>query len=105
MLRFICVKLVRVESGTENVDIQELGEMLTDPDTESGRQIENRLGLARMLAGEIDGLPDNRRTVIVQYYFEGKSFEEIAGMLDKTVNAVYQLHFHALKTLRDKMDR
>jgi RNA polymerase sigma factor (sigma-70 family) len=43
---------------------------------------------------------EDRRTIILLYYFEGKDFDEIAEVLDRTKNALYKLHFDALENLR-----
>ena len=45
-------------------------------------------------------LPDVQRLVIIMHYFEDYSLSEIAKILEKSPNAVYQAHFHGLKKLR-----
>jgi RNA polymerase sigma factor (sigma-70 family) len=48
----------------------------------------------------IENLPETRRQVIVMLYFEGKSPKEISESLNKSVGAIYSLHFNALNELR-----
>jgi RNA polymerase sigma factor (sigma-70 family) len=43
---------------------------------------------------------EDRQRFILLYYFGGKSFAEIAEILDRTINALYKLHFDALENLR-----
>jgi len=48
----------------------------------------------------IENLPEARRQVIVMLYFEGKSPKEISEKLNKSIGAIYSLHFNALDELR-----
>jgi len=48
----------------------------------------------------IENLPEIRRQVIVMLYFEGKSPKEVSDKLNKSVGAIYSLHFNALNDLR-----
>lgn len=48
----------------------------------------------------IGNLSETRRQVIVMLYFEGKSPQEISEKLNKSVGAIYSLHFNALNDLR-----
>lgn len=43
---------------------------------------------------------EDRKHIIVLYYFEGRSLSEIATILDRSMNATYKLHFDALENLR-----
>jgi RNA polymerase sigma factor (sigma-70 family) len=45
-----------------------------------------------------------RKQFILLYYFEQKSFEEIAVRMDKSLNALYKLHSDALENLRKILD-
>ncbi|HUF38189.1 MAG TPA: sigma-70 family RNA polymerase sigma factor [Anaerolineales bacterium] len=104
ILQFTGAGIVRDTFKTEHIDIAGIDETLTDPGSESGRQIEKRLHMDQEILNAVERLAPARRTVIVRYYFEGKSFEEIAVMMERSVNAVYQLHFYALKDLRRHLD-
>jgi len=57
----------------------------------------------RLLAA-VDSLPPSEQQLILLYYFEELTFEEIAERTGKTTNALYQYHFRALKKLRDALD-
>jgi RNA polymerase sigma factor (sigma-70 family) len=48
----------------------------------------------------IEYLPEARRQVIVMLYFEGKSPKDVSEELNKSVGAIYSLHFNALNDLR-----
>jgi RNA polymerase sigma factor (sigma-70 family) len=45
-----------------------------------------------------------RQELIILHYFEGFSFKEIAQKMDRSLNAVYKLHFDALNELREILD-
>lgn len=45
-----------------------------------------------------------RQQLIILHYFEGFSFQEIAQKMERSLNAVYKLHFDALNELRDNLD-
>lgn len=47
---------------------------------------------------------EGRKEIIIRHYFEGYSFKEIAKIMDRSLNAVYKLHFDALKELRDLLN-
>lgn len=48
----------------------------------------------------IGKLPETRQQVIVMLYFEGKTPKEISKALNKSIGAIYSLHFNALNDLR-----
>lgn len=71
---------------------------LLDPMAEDAqRLIELRADLLRAI-GQLAS--DARKHFIVLYYFEHKSFEEIAAQMNKSPNALYKLHSDALENLR-----
>lgn len=41
-----------------------------------------------------------RQGLIISYYFSGLSFKQISKEMDKSMSAIYKLHFDALKELR-----
>lgn len=45
-----------------------------------------------------------RQELIILHYFEGYSFKEIAKKMERSLNAVYKLHFDALNELRTYFD-
>lgn len=49
-------------------------------------------------------LPERHRLVIVGYYLEGRSFEQLAGLLGVTTSRVSQLRSDALDMMRDGID-
>ena len=104
IIRYTGAAAFEEESKTMDRNITELDEPVEDAGAETGRQIEHRLGLNREVLDVLDKLAPARRAVIVLYYLEGKSFEEIARELDKSVNAIHQLHFHALGALRKHLN-
>ncbi|GAB4146796.1 MAG: hypothetical protein Fur0021_05130 [Candidatus Promineifilaceae bacterium] len=46
-------------------------------------------------------LPTNYRIVIQLYYFNDMEYQEIAEVMQKTIRAVYNLHYKAMKRLRE----
>lgn len=43
---------------------------------------------------------DDRREFLLRYYFQQRTFDEIAVTMDRSKNALYKLHFDALAELR-----
>jgi RNA polymerase sigma factor (sigma-70 family) len=104
ILHFMCARELKDAFQPEPTDIADAGEHLVDPGAETGRQVETRLHLLREMIDAVEKLAPARKTIIVRYYFQGRSFEEIAHELDRSINAVYQLHFYALRDLRVHFD-
>ncbi len=81
-----------------NSDLSETDEWLHELSVPSGTyRAENRMDLLDAI-GQLNS--DDRQRFIILYYFEGKSFLEIAEILERTPNALYKLHFDALENLR-----
>lgn len=79
-------------------DLSETDEWLHELGVPSGAEsVEKRMDLFNA----IEQLSSEDRKIFIHlYYFEGKSFREIAAILDRTTNALYKLHFDALENLR-----
>lgn len=79
-------------------DLSEIDERLHELGVQSGAEsVDKRMDLI----AAIDQLSsEDRKLFILLYYFEGKSFREISVILDRTMNALYKLHFDALENLR-----
>jgi len=54
----------------------------------------------RIVAAAIESLPDEQRQVVVLRYWEGKSMQEIADLLNKSTSAIAGLRHRAMKELR-----
>ncbi len=79
-----------------------LGETLPD----AGAQVLDVVAaheIKQSLAQAVDGLPNQERTVISLYYFEGLTLKEIAGVLKVTESRVSQVHSAAVIRLRGKL--
>lgn len=48
----------------------------------------------------IEKLSPSRKDVILKRYFEGLSLHEIAAVMERSIGAVYSLHFYALQDLQ-----
>ena len=48
-------------------------------------------------------LPDDYRKVITWCYQEGRSFEEVAALMERTENAVRKLWFRAIEQLEREL--
>jgi RNA polymerase sigma-70 factor (ECF subfamily) len=55
------------------------------------------------LEGALDRLPEDYRTVINWRYKEGRSFEDIARMMQRSENAVRKLWFRAIERLQEEL--
>jgi RNA polymerase sigma factor (sigma-70 family) len=97
----VCLNYIRKHTDKleyVDYDLTETAEWLEALSNPSGTiQSDKRLDLL----DAIDQLSsEDRKTFILLYYFEGKDFDEIAEVLDRTKNALYKLHFDALENLR-----
>jgi RNA polymerase sigma factor (sigma-70 family) len=70
---------------------------LADPGAE---QVQRRLEQRHDLLQQVERLGDAQRQFVVLYYFEQKSYAEVADILKKNKNALYKLNFDALDNLR-----
>lgn len=61
--------------------------------------------LGRQLSRAIDELPESMRETLILRYFEGLSFEDIAGMLDRNEAAVRKRYSRALEKLRRSLQK
>ena len=78
----------------------ELEDELIDPDTPLPEISALQQQSGEELSKAMDQLTEARRAVVHAIYFDDLSPEQIARRLDKTIGAVYTLHFHALEDLR-----
>jgi RNA polymerase sigma factor FliA len=61
------------------------------------------LEIKAALVRAVDGLPNQERTVISLYYFEGLTLKEIKGVLNVSESRVSQIHAQAVIHLRAKL--
>lgn len=81
-----------------DIDLNEAHEWLQALSVPDGAsRVENRIDLLDAIS-QLNS--EDRQRFILLYYFSGKSFVEIAEILDRTLNALYKLHFDALENLR-----
>lgn len=73
---------------------------LADPGAE---QMHRRLEQRHDLLQQVEGLSDAQRRFVLLYYFEQKSYAEVAEILKKNKNALYKLNFDALDSLRKRL--
>ena len=103
-----CRRFIRKETKKSIVPQQSmisLEDILnTIEDPKFGNQ-EHQNALKGDLMEAISQLSNARRRVIELKYFDELSFEEIAGVMKKTVGAIHSLHFNALQDLRKILSR
>ncbi len=104
----VCQKFMRSTQKKSTVRdesllaLDELMETIKDPKPQDE---EHQKDLAKTLAEAIAQLEGPRREVIRMIYFEGLSPKEVAQKLGKTVGAIYNLHFNALRDLKKILGR
>lgn len=98
LVRNVCRQLLRREHPSlEPLEDEQLAQL---PDLAQADQTRRR-DLRRDLLVAIEELSsDARRQMIVLHYFQGYTLPDIAVRLNKTMSAVYKLHFDALAELR-----
>jgi RNA polymerase sigma-70 factor (ECF subfamily) len=73
-----------------------------DSNSPSGQAME--LEETQAVQRALDRLPDDYRRVVVYRYREGRSFEEIAELMQRSANAVRKLWFRAVERLQQQME-
>ena len=84
-----------VQVGTDNGDEDRLAAM---PDTDSPLpdEVLEAQDMRSRLAAHIEALPPHFQAVLTLYYYEQKSYEEIAKILDQPLNTI-KVHIHRAK--------
>ncbi|MDD5209416.1 MAG: sigma-70 family RNA polymerase sigma factor [Elusimicrobiales bacterium] len=89
-------------AGRETQLDDELAETLAEPPNLAEEIFEREAQLAR-ITGLLAELPEKYRTVISLYYFEDKSYQEIAEALGLPINTVKIHLLRAKERLREKL--
>lgn len=79
-----------------------LGDTLRDEAQDVGGEVEQR-EIRNSLVVAVEGLPEQERTVIAFYYFEGKTLREISLTLGVSESRVSQIHAQAVIHLRQRL--
>src|SRR5581483_4022195 len=99
-----CVTDHRRKSSRETTlapDVLDAADAPAAPEAEDAlERVEDRARLFRCVAD----LPDVQRTVIVERFAHERSLRDVAAMLGKTENAIKQIQWRALRTLRARME-
>lgn len=99
----ICLKFMHTYLGNKNTyqDIEELDETIS---TIVGEKNEEEKQIVKdnstHLMNAVLKLKEPKKTIIKMRYFDDCSLEEIAARLNKSLPAIYSLHFRALNDLR-----
>lgn len=59
--------------------------------------------IKEILAGIIDGLPDNEKTVISLYYYEELTYKEIGHILELSESRISQIHSKAIMKIKNQL--
>ncbi|MPL97674.1 hypothetical protein SDC9_43866 [bioreactor metagenome] len=99
----ICLKSMRnfFEITNKQDDIEELDETISRMvgcKNEEDKHIDHESTTA--LSQAIGKIKEPKRSIIIMRYFDDLSLEEIAIKLNKSISAIYSLHFRALNDLR-----
>ncbi|MFN8597860.1 MAG: RNA polymerase sigma factor [Anaerolineae bacterium] len=98
LVRNVCRQLLRREHPS--LELLDDERLVQTPDLAQADDTRRR-DLRRDLLVAIEQLSsDARRQMIVLHYFQGYTLPDIAVRLNKTMSAVYKLHFDALAELR-----
>ncbi len=112
LVQNVCRKYIKEELHPNRVNLDQAlpidkfdfqSDLLKDKDaSQSQRLRELRIDLLE----SIDNLSsENRKQLILLHYFHGFSLKEIARKMNKSLNAIYKLHFDALADLRNNLDQ
>lgn len=103
LLIYECRKFIRSSTKKSNIPQEVLVEMDSLSQCIHERLFDNPASKRETridLLDSIAKLSTARQQVILGLYFEGFSSNDLAVKMDKSVGAIYNLHFHALKDLQ-----
>ena len=84
----------------KRVEVDKISNLADESMGNMASSSESRIDLLKA----IEKLPESRKQVIIMLYFEELTPNQVAQKLNKTVSAIYSLHFNALKQLRKILD-
>lgn len=100
----VVLALDRSSGDGDDDEGDELGAVVTDDDIPAPEDMLERKETVGLLADVINCLPEQARTVVGMYYFEGMQMSEIGEMLGVTQSRASQIHSAALELLKDAID-
>ncbi|MCB9134785.1 MAG: sigma-70 family RNA polymerase sigma factor [Anaerolineales bacterium] len=101
LLRFVCIARLKAMTAHPSQTLTDFEETLTDSTVPTGRNLERKMAARQEVLHAIGKLGPNRQQVILLHYYENYSFPEIAQMMDKSINAIHQLHLQARRDLEN----
>jgi RNA polymerase sigma-70 factor (ECF subfamily) len=101
----LCRDRMRRKKGKTWVSLDDLGEASPAVQGPSVVEMVETGDLSRRVAAAMDGLPDEQREVIVLKEYEGRTFPEIAEILDLPVSTVKTRLYRGLTQLRRRLER
>lgn len=112
LVQNVCLKYIKEQRHPNQIQQEEAIsyeqsrfpiETLIDGGASHSQQLKD---IRLMLLEAIEGLSSEaRKELILLYYFHGYSFKEFASKTNRTLNAVYKLHFDAINELRENLDK
>lgn len=100
----VVLALDRSSGDGDDDEGDELGAAVADDDVPAPEDMLERKETVGILADVINCLPEQARTVVGMYYFEGMQMSEIGEMLGVTQSRASQIHSAALELLKDAID-
>ena len=101
----LCRDRMRRKKGKTWVSLDEVGETNAIVRGPSVLELVETGDLSRHVASAMAGLPDEQREVIVLKEYEGRTFPEIAEILDVPVSTVKTRLYRGLTQLRRRLER
>lgn len=83
---------------------QPIRDRLVDEQTLSGHELLELKEANRHLRDAFDGLPERLRMLLILYYVEELTMQEIAVMMSLTIGRISQLHTQAIAKLREQLE-
>lgn len=92
----------RVKSGGDSSPMEQGVIRLMELEKTIDRYIDREVDLKQRYLELIDRLPDReKRVLLIERYFNGKSWQEIAGIIGCYIRTVYRIHGEALSELTE----
>jgi len=89
--------------GNDNDEISVIETIQSNESQNPYNEVE-RSEIRKIIAAEIQRLPEKEKLVLILYYYEDLTLKEIGVALDVTESRVSQLHTKAIRNIRNSLD-
>ena len=89
--------------GNEDDEVSVM-DSIHSPETMNPDTLTEKIEIRKIIAEEIQRLPEKEKQVLILYYYEDLTLKEIGAVLEVTESRVSQLHTKAIRNIRHSLD-